>query len=222
MKVSKSTLEVLKNMSRINEGIYVNVGNVLQTISKRKNILAKATVAESFDDEFGIYDLNNFLGILSLYDNPDIEFEGNNIILKNGERKTKYRKASKETIMLPPDKPVKMENPEIDITLTAQDLAWLIKISSASGSPNIAFVSDGEEVTLVAYNHKDDSAHYSSTRICDGNGTPYKMIFDTNNLIFVPGNYTVTISSRGVGHFKNNDVDIEYWITTEQDSTYGE
>jgi hypothetical protein len=222
MKLSKSTLEILKNFSRINEGIYVNVGNTVQTISKRKNILAKANVEETFEDEFGIYDLNNFLGILSLYDSPDLDFDGNNIVLKNGNRKTKYRKASKETIMLPPDKPVKMENPEITIDLSANDLAWLIRISSASGSPNIAVSSDGENVNLISYNHKDDAAHVSSTRIADGDGTTYNMIFDTNNLIFVPGNYEVKISSLGVGHFKNKDVDIQYWITTEADSTYGD
>jgi hypothetical protein len=76
MKLSTNTLSVLKNFSIINEGIYVKKGNVVETISKQKNILARAELPESFDNEFGIYDLNKFLGVISLQkDNPEIEFD---------------------------------------------------------------------------------------------------------------------------------------------------
>ena len=61
MKISKQTFDVLKNFSEINENLLIKPGNKLQTISVMKNVLAEATVEETFDKEFAIYDLNSLL-----------------------------------------------------------------------------------------------------------------------------------------------------------------
>ena len=73
MKVSDQTLELLKNFSEINTNILVKPGSELSTISTMKNILAKATITESFDKQFAIYDLSELLGIVSAIDKPDID-----------------------------------------------------------------------------------------------------------------------------------------------------
>ena len=114
MKLSTNTMSILKNFATINEGIFIKPGNVIETISKQKNILARAELADTFEADFGVHDLNNFLGMLSLSRDaqPEIEIEEKNIIIKgHGDRSsTKYRKANKETILVPPDKTISMEN----------------------------------------------------------------------------------------------------------------
>jgi len=50
MKISENTREVLKNFSTINSGIVVKEGKTFRTISAMKNIMAKATVSESYND----------------------------------------------------------------------------------------------------------------------------------------------------------------------------
>ena len=227
MKLSTNTLSILKNFATINEGIFVKPGNVIETISKQKNILAKAELTDTFDTEFGIHDLNNFLGTLTLARDasPEIEIEDKNIVIKSlgGRSSTKYRKAAKETILVPPDKTISMDNAEIKFSLDAQDLEWISKVASALGSPNIAFVSDGESCTIETFDAKDDASHVNSTTLnVTGNGTKYRMVFATENLRFVPGAYEVTIASKGIGHFKNTTVPVEYWVTTETGSKYGE
>ena len=82
MKLSEETLAVLKNFSAINNGIYFEQGNTIKTVSPGKTILADAKVQENFPLDFGIYDLNKFLGAHSLFDNPDIEFESNYLLMK--------------------------------------------------------------------------------------------------------------------------------------------
>ena len=67
MKLSDSTLSLLKNFSSINQSILFKEGSKLRTISVMKNILAEATVSEEFARDFGIYDLNQFLNGLSLH-----------------------------------------------------------------------------------------------------------------------------------------------------------
>ena len=49
MKISKKTLEILKNYASINSNILVNAGNTITTISPVKNVLAEAKVEETFD-----------------------------------------------------------------------------------------------------------------------------------------------------------------------------
>ena len=64
MKLSNETLTVLKNFSSINTGIFFKQGSVLSTVSPQKNILADAQISENIPQDFGIYDLNNFLSVI--------------------------------------------------------------------------------------------------------------------------------------------------------------
>jgi hypothetical protein len=223
MKLSTNTLSVLKNFSIINEGIYVKKGNIVETISKQKNILARAELPESFDNEFGIYDLNKFLGVISLQkDNPEIEFDDKHIIIKTfgGRSKTNYRKASKDVILVPPDKKINMGDTEINFSLTAEEINWVTKMASALSSPNIAFVSDGQKVQIQTFDAKDDSADVNTTDLSVAANGKYRMIFATENLRFIEGAYEVKISAKGIAHFKNTTVPIEYWVMAETGSKH--
>ena len=60
MKLSDSTLTVLKNFAGINNSILVKQGSKLRTISVAKNILAEADISEDFPKDVAIYDLNQF------------------------------------------------------------------------------------------------------------------------------------------------------------------
>ena len=57
MKISRATFDILKNFSTINGSILVKEGNVLSTISASKIILTLSSFSETFENEFGIYDL---------------------------------------------------------------------------------------------------------------------------------------------------------------------
>ena len=74
MKISDTTKSVLKNFADINQNLLVQPGQELKTISTMKNILAKAKIEEEFTSEFGIYDLSEFLGVLSLFKRPTFSF----------------------------------------------------------------------------------------------------------------------------------------------------
>ena len=84
MNISNETLDILRNFSSINSNILVKPGSTLTTVSPVKNVMAKATVTESFDTEFGIWDLNKFLGTISLFDSPNFEFNDNYLKISNG------------------------------------------------------------------------------------------------------------------------------------------
>ena len=74
MKLSSHTTSVLKNFATINQNLVIKQGSEMTTMSAMKNIIARATVEETFPQEIAIYDLNEFLGALSLFTNPILDF----------------------------------------------------------------------------------------------------------------------------------------------------
>lgn len=224
MKLSDNTIAVLKNFGNINSGIFLKKGKTLSTVSAHKNILAKATITDEISDEFGIYDLNEFLSVISLYKNDlDVQLQSKDLVISGlkGRSKTTYRTCDKTMIVSPPEKELQMPEPEISISLTETDFKWILDNANVLGSPQIAIQSDGETVKVMTLDTANDAAHTQSLEIDVKSTGKYRMIFKTENIQKVlSGPYDLKVSSKGIAHFKNTKFPIEYFITTEVGSTF--
>jgi hypothetical protein len=224
MKLSNETLNVLKNFAGINSGIEFKQGNKISTISSTKTVLAKATLKDEFPQDFCIYDLNQFLSVHSLSKDTELDFDSQNVIFKAGRSKTKYRMTAKNMIVSPPDKELKLPSIDAEFKLTQDDLSQALKNASVLQSPNLAFESDGETVSVTVFNAKDDSAHTNTTIIhSDGQYRKFKAVFLVENFKMIPDTYNVEVSSAGLSSFKNEAGDMQYFIAIEsKDSKFGE
>jgi len=224
MQLSNDTINVLKNFGAINQGILFKKGKVLKTMSSGKNILAEVTIKEDIPTEFGIYDLNKFLSVVSLHkDNPTFEFGDKEvkIVGNKGRSKMKYRFCEPTMIVTPPEKQLAMPNPEVSFSLSAEDFDWIMKAAGVLGSPQIAVESDGSKVTVTAFDSSDSSAHTDALEVSSGNGDKFRFIFKTEHLTkLFGGAYDVQISSKGISNFKHKTVELQYWISTETGSTF--
>lgn len=224
MKLSNETLSVLKNFGAINQGLMFKQGKTLKTVSSHKNILAEVTIKEEIPTTFGVYDVNNFLSVVSLHkDDPTFEFDDKHLMIvgNKGRSKIKYRFCEPTMIVTPPEKALTMPDPEISFELKSEDFDWILRAASVLSSPQIAIESDGNKVNIVTIDLQNDSAHTDSLEIGNGNGNKYRMIFKTENLTkIMPGTYDVSISSKGISNFKNKTIPLQYWITTEQGSNF--
>jgi hypothetical protein len=105
--------------------------------------------------------------------------------------------------------------------LKAEDFEWVLRAASVLSSPQIAIDSDGSKVSVVTLDLQNDAAHTDALEIADGNGDKYRMIFKTENITkLLSGSYDISISSKGISHFKNKNLPLQYWITTEQGSKF--
>jgi len=223
MKLSNETLTVLQNFAKLNSGIQFKTGNKIKTISTGKNVLAEATLKDSFPQDFCVYDLNKFLTIHSIGKDTDIDFDDINIIFNFGRNKTKYRKTEKESILIPPDKELTLPSVDITFSLSKEDFDSTMKITSVLQSPNLVVESEGDVINLTSCDVKDSSADTNTIQVGTGNGQKYKMVFLTENLKMIPGSYDVEISSKGLSLFKNKNQDIQYFVATEAKySKFGE
>ena len=222
MKLSEKTLEVLKNFTSINQGLSIKSGSTIRTISKQQNVLAKATVPDSFSADAVIFDLNRFLGVVTSLNDPeiDINVDQKKILIKSGSYKTVYGLSDEAMIVAPPAKDLKVENAEVNFSLSKDDFNQVLKLSGIMGLPNVAVVGDGNKISFTTLNAKDGESDTFEVQVADTKDT-FKFIFNTENLKMIPGNYDVSISSKGISYFKNKSEPIEYWVATEAGSNYG-
>jgi hypothetical protein len=224
MKLSNESQAILKNFAAINSNIVINTGSELKTIAEAKNILAKASVSESFDTEFGIYDLNEFLGVMSMFDDPELTVADDALSIKisQGRRSVKYFFSAPD-ILTSPSKDINMPSAEVTFTLTQDDMSQLRKAAGALGVSDVVVTKNNDEVTLIVTDVKDSTANTFSVDVdaiscCDDE---FKFVFNIGNFKFVNGDYEVTISKKLISHFKNLNVPVEYWVALEKSSTFG-
>ena len=224
MELSSRTVEILRNFSTINPNIVVNGGNVLKTMSIAKNIVFRAEIDESFPSTFGIYDLSEFLSVLSLVDRPSITFGDNFCTVSDGSglSSVKYFYSDPEMLSAP-KKDIVMPECEVKFLLTNETLSKIKRASSALGYENISIRPNGNsiEITVVDTN---DSTSNSYSVLVEGQfpeGTDFDFIMGVGNMKLMGEDYEVSISTKLISHFKSITSETQYFIALEKSSTYG-
>ena len=218
MKLTSNTISILKNFSTINQNLMVKTGNTLSTMSAMKNIVAQAEVTETFPQEFAIYDLNEFLSALSLFEEPELNFQDSYVtITQEGSRKNLKYWFSDPEVVTTPSKAIVMPSTEVTFNLSSDTLNEIQKAAAVIGAPDMALV-DG---SLMVTDKKNDTANAYETGL-DAKETDadYKFWFKVENLKLMSGSYDVEVSSKNISHFVNSAVGVEYWIALEPESKY--
>ena len=222
MKLNQTTQDILKNFSEINTNILIKPGSELNTISTMKNILAKATINESFDSEFGIYDLNEFLSVVSSLDKPELTLQEKHLTISaEGSRsKVKYF-YSDPSVIVSPTKEVNMPESDVTFTLSESNLAQLRKMAAILSSPDLALIGtkDGD-VILKVCDKKNDTSNKFDIVVGENATANYTFYFKVENLKMISGDYDVAVSSKSIAHFTNTKLPIQYWIALEPDSVF--
>ena len=220
MKLSDSTLAVLKNFAGINNSILVKKGNQLRTISVAKNILAEAEIPEDFPRDVAIYDLNQFLNGLSLHQDPNLDFtEDSHITIKEGKRRVKYFYADPQVIIAPPDKEINLPTQEVTFQLESTSLEKLVKAAAVYQLPDLSVIGKNNEIHIVVRDKKNDTSNEYSIYVGETD-SEFELNFKMENIKIIPGPYDVVISSKLLSEFTNKQYNLKYFIALEPDSTF--
>ena len=222
MKLSSHTTSVLKNFATINQNLVIKEGNSIATMSAMKNIVAKAEVEETFPQEIAIYDLNEFLGALSLFSSPILDFNDSYVMISEETKPTTKMKYfySDPSVVQTPSKTITMPSEEVTFEFSNSDLSKMKKASAVIGAPDMTLERTNGSSSLVAKDKKNDTANNYSLDVSTNGGGDFKFFFKVENLKLMDGSYDVAISSKNISHFKNKSSDVEYWIALEPESTY--
>ena len=227
MNLSNETVSVLKNFSTINQNLVIKKGSNISTMSAMKNIIASAEVKEKFPVDFAIYDLNEFLAALSLFEKPDLDFHDDFVVMtENGStgKSLKYW-YSDPSVVTSPTKEITMPECEVSFNLENNMLVNVQKAAAVIGAPDMALeaMSVGKALLKVTDKKNSTANDYAvgvDVNNEDGKDLPYKFWFKVENLKLLSGSYNVAVSSKNISHFVNSNVDINYWIALEPESKY--
>jgi len=216
MKISEDTISILNNFSSIQGSIVINPGSDIITISIGKNILAKATVDETFPKDFGIYELSQFLGAISLLEDPVFEFDDEYVDVSSGKQKIRYGYTEPHLIKTPPMKEIILPSADLEFVLTQNNLKALRKAAGVLNLPHVSFQTN-PFVAIVSDKAKGSSNSFDIDLKADDVEVKedFCATFIVDNLKLFPGDYDVKISNQGIGHFIHKELELEYWISSE-------
>ena len=212
MKLSDTTVGLLKNFAGINQNILIEEGKNIRTMSTMKNILASSPVTEEFPRDVGIYDLNEFLGVLSMAKDADIQFEDSHMTVQSGKTKIKYMYSDPSILTVPPQT---FNAPEEDrmFRINKEELQSVLKASAVMQLPDITLV----DRNLTATDLKNTTSNNYTIEL-EGSFPlrEHRLHWKAENLKMVPDSYRVGVSeTANVSHWVNGDTGLDYWIAME-------
>lgn len=220
MKLSKDTLTYIKNYASINSNLLLKPGKKLATKEPANKIFSTVSIAEDFPVQFPIYDVNEFLSVYSLFDNPDIEFSEKFVTIKEGNASLKFFAAAIENLILPPDKDINFADIVVDFDMSAALLSTILKTAPVLKVQDISIVGDGSTVSIVIADKKNPTSNAYTVSVGVTTKT-FKVNVSTLNLKMLSGDYSVKINRKGI-QFQSKTSDLVYYVAMELDSSFEE
>lgn len=221
--LSDDTINVLKNFATINPNLVFTPGQKVKTISESKTILAQADITEDMPKEFGIYDLNEFLSVYNLVEQPTLTFEDKSVLINGANNQVVRYFFSETEILTTPQKDIQMPDAELGFTLTDEILNQIRKAAAVLGHTELSLKGDNGVITASVVDTKDTTSNSFSYELDRDNAckNDFNFILSIPNLKLLPGDYFVSISSKLISNWTNNNYPIEYFIALEKNSSFG-
>ena len=224
MKLSETTMAVLKNCSLFNQHIVNKPGNVIRTLTDKKTTLASFTVEDVFPCEIALHDLSGFLKVVSLFEEPDFEFSEDKIIISDANSYQEYFTSSKEDLIYD-DREPKLPPSDVDFILPEETLKKVLKAAQVNGVEDIAICGESGELFLKALD-KENPKRTFAIKVEGESPADFTLYLKHSKkgsrLTFLPLDYTVSASKALVIQLNATieNVEINYVVACERDSTF--
>ena len=220
MKLSKQTLDILKNFAAINSNFLFKAGQKQGTLAVSKSLMAEVTLEETFPVDAGIFNMNEFLGVISLFSTPEFDFQQEYVVVSEGKNKIKYMYADSSLLLFPTNS-VNMATPSnVTLDLPNDVLIKMQKAASALSVSDVSIVGDGKIITATVFDVKNPTSNNFSIDLGDHNGKPFEVYYKLDRLSkLYPGNYTVDIV-KNKSKFKHTSIDLAVYIAIEANSKF--
>lgn len=216
MKVSNKTVSLLQSFAQISPNLLVKPGNKMATRNAVNSIQARAVVEETFPQQFAIYDLNQLLSLLSVSQNPDVEFGEKSLTIRseNGGE-IEYFYADESLVTAPNENPPQLED-VYTFKLTASDIQTIVKTASIVSATMLNIVSEKGKVTLSVNDPKNSTSNSYKKPLGEADFSfNVKMAIDSFKV--VAGEYNVRVAHAVA---KTGKVLVFFFESTSSDLTY--
>lgn len=219
MKLSQSTISILKTFASINSNILLSPGKTLTTIAVAQNIFANAVIDEEIPNEFGIYNLAEFLGAISLFKEPEIKFSEKFVTISDAQNTSyslKYVGADK-TILVFPEREVKIPQFDVEFPLSNEQLSAIQKGATVIGAPDILVNGSESGLFLKVCDRKNPLSNDFSIQVSDQpQVSDFSFPLKVENIKLIPGDHVVSISPKGTSRWFNAAAKTTVFVALEK------
>lgn len=219
MKLSKETLEILRNFAAINTNLVIHPGKKISTMSATKDILAEYEGSDDFAKQVSIFNLSEFLGAVGAFTEPELELDDKSMVISQGKQKVKYIYAD-ESVLITPKKAITMPTAEIKVELTNDLIVKLQKMASILSVEDLAIVGDGATISIKVFDKKNPTANAFVVDLEVPTTEKFQVNFKAAKLRLFPADYTVEISSKKISRWSAKAIELVVFIAVESDSTF--
>ena len=231
--LTKQTQAILRNFATINSSILFRKGSTIKTISVGENAVAEYECEEDFPQDFGIYDLLQFLQGIDLFTikdkasntpvvEPVLEFDNDSFVTIHGQGKSaaytaRYFFSSPEiTLKAAPEKDINFPNADMEFSIDSDDLAALQKGAGAYKLPDLSFKSDEDgSIKLEVCDREDPTCNVYAQTIKGHASGSYELFMKMDNVRVAAGAYDIKISKNLITEWKHKGLDLTYYIALE-------
>lgn len=222
MKLSPDTLTVLKNFSEINNGLHFKKGSSVATWHPQKFVIAEASLKESLPKNFTVFDLNKFLSITSLFEEPDFDFQEGKVVVSSNNRSVNYLYCEPTLVLDPGDKVNKyrteaMKGTIAKATINRDDLKSLRQAASILGLPDISVEGSSGKIVFTAKDSANSSSDTFRVEVKADIDQEFSSVLKVSHFKLLDGEYEL-ICHPQMAYFKNKNVPVEYWIAFQSES----
>lgn len=214
MKLTKKVIATLKNFANINPGIIIKEGSIIRTKSVEKNIFAQCETDVEFPREFCIFDLNEFLSTISIFNNPDLDFKEKYINISEGKSSVRYYYSS-PTVVTGVTKMPTFPEGTVKFSITQDELQSLIRAANILSLDSLNIKNDETGISLSVTNSKNATDNTFSYHVDATEIEEFSDDVDIEHLKMIPSNYDVDVVPDALIHFRNDEEKLSYWIAVD-------
>lgn len=217
MKLSSEALQVLKNFSDINNNFMFQRGRIQRTIAVDDSLVVEADFGEEAPQDFGIYDLRQFLGNIQALNAPDLTFKDKEMIMSDPMISISYRETSPDLLtVVPPNKKLMKAKPDVKFVLPEQTLSRMLRLGIVNDFPHVAFVARKGKVSIQVYDRSNDTTDRATANLDVKVETKdFEAVLKREHLKIIPGEYEIQIVIDNFVVFKGVNRPITYYAPLE-------
>lgn len=227
MKISDNTLKMLKWMANsVNGGIKIEPGNKIYSKSESQAMCCVCEVKEEFPKEFVTTNLNKFLSLVELIENPDFEFEDKYVTIRseNGKNKVQFFLSNPALVNQSNKIPKDQKDIAIKFHLESSDLTKVYDATKVLNVSDITLKTKQGNIYMTVSNRAVSNGDYIDIKISeiDDPDLEIEYYYRKQNLKLIPNySYDVTVYSVGLTKFVATDsdyTDFKVYVVTSKEN----
>lgn len=224
MKLSKQTVNVMKNFASINRAIKIKPGNHILTVSAGRSVFSMYEAPETFPVNIPIYDLSELNSAIGLFDDPEVTFETNKVVLSSGDQKLEYSYSEDSLIPEPPALDVlEKYSPKLTgVSFSADTFSQISKASSVLRVNDLMLIAKDGKLVMEVTNSKLPSSNNFKIFLQDvDEKLDFNLCVLVENLKMLPFSYTLNIYEKFIlFEYVGSNEKLVYVITLEANSKW--